>query len=229
MAITKVISVPSDLPHARLYLDDIEEICRILLDALREERKGTYRDETAEAATARFLMKGLSLDTTEDLMEYGGSATDLTVKVGGEYGGCQLEFRLLSHPRLSLYSLGTERAFATYGKVKAILDRRELTVRNITAKTPDWLVFPFSMVVSYGGAFAIAEVPPGHRLVPAVLAAGMVAVVLYFGVRPSRVYFVRSHERSKSRSQKTRDYIERIAFLVGGALLGIALSKLFPR
>jgi hypothetical protein len=229
MAITKVITVPTDLPHARLYLEDIEEICRILLEFQGGERAGRYVDPASEAPRARFLMEGLSLDTTEDLKEYGGSATDITVQVGSGLAACQLEFRLLSSPVLRLYSSSTERGFATYGKVRAILERRELTVRNITAKMPGWLAFVFLYVVVYGGAFAFAKLSPGHRMVPAVLSAGILVWVLYFGLRPSRVYFVRSHESSRSRSQKTRDYIEKIAFLIVGTVIGVVISKLLSR
>lgn len=67
MAITKIIEVPSDLPHARVYLDDIEEIRRILYEALREEREQSdirrldredATDEEAEPITASFQMEG---------------------------------------------------------------------------------------------------------------------------------------------------------------------------
>lgn len=229
MAITKVITVPSDLPHARLYLEDIEEICLILLESQKEDREGRYADPASEPPRARFLMKGLSLDTTEDLKEYGGSATDLTIEVGSRFGSCQLVFRFLLSPHLSLYSLDKERDFATYGKIRAILERRELTVRNISAKIPDWVVFCFSALVPVVGISALLRMSPGHRLVPAVLCAGALVLVLYFCVRPSRVYFIRSHESSKSRSQKTRDYIEKLAFLIVGALIGVVISRLLPR
>ena len=38
MSITRIVSVPDELPHAHLYLDDVEQICHILSEASQATR-----------------------------------------------------------------------------------------------------------------------------------------------------------------------------------------------
>jgi hypothetical protein len=237
MAITKIIEVPSDLPHARVYLDDIEEIRRILYEALREEREQSdirrldredATDEEAEPITASFQMEGHRFDSIEDLREYGGSTTEITLNVSYRYGNCEVAFRTLLAPRATLYSLKGDRKFATYAKVKAVLDRRALTLRNIVSQLPDWVTFalPYLIVPLAVGTIAAAT---SHRVLAMVLIFGTLGLVTYYCLRPSRVYFVQSHERTKNRSKQLRDYAEKLAFLIVGGLIGAWLSKLFGR
>ncbi len=46
MTVTTVRKIPSELPHAHLYLEDVEEICKILLDSIDdlERRGGSAKD-----------------------------------------------------------------------------------------------------------------------------------------------------------------------------------------
>ena len=68
---------PETLPHAHLYLEDVQEITNILLEAtapvltrFREEAKVVYRAGDSQT------------DSIDDLRTLGGSATDFQVSVG---------------------------------------------------------------------------------------------------------------------------------------------------
>jgi len=69
--------IPDTLPHAHLYLEDVQEITNILLEAtapvitrFREETKVVYRAGDWE------------MDSIDDLRTLGGSATDFQISVG---------------------------------------------------------------------------------------------------------------------------------------------------
>src|ERR1700690_610014 len=115
MGITRIVKVPYELPHAHLYLDDVEQICGILRDALR-----TATPDSPTVLT--FSTKDLQMDSIEDLEEHGRSATNFTIKVSrsavGVFGDCSIELHSLSGPTIYLYSLDSEAAWSTYSKVK---------------------------------------------------------------------------------------------------------------
>lgn len=50
MAITPIRRVPDELPYARLYLDDIEEITKILLDAYGADERAKRAERERERA-----------------------------------------------------------------------------------------------------------------------------------------------------------------------------------
>jgi hypothetical protein len=111
--------VPTDLPHARLYLDDIEEVTRILseevsqavihaperaIDVLTKENL-----TTAPATKVLYQIGKEEMDSIDDLLNQGGSVSDLEVSVsntGSHWPHCEIRFHWASTPSLNLSGFG---------------------------------------------------------------------------------------------------------------------------
>lgn len=72
MAIHKIHVLPRDLPHARLYLDDIEEISRILLGAAADARAKSVRKFEADMGSVAQSPEGkAATEPTSDTQPMG--------------------------------------------------------------------------------------------------------------------------------------------------------------
>jgi|HubBroStandDraft_4_1064222.scaffolds.fasta_scaffold972667_1 hypothetical protein len=80
--------VPTELPHARLYLDDVQELSLILLDAYKTKPD----DAPAQQPTITYARGNLRMDSIQDLRERGGSTSDLTIKVENTYRSGEVRF-----------------------------------------------------------------------------------------------------------------------------------------
>jgi hypothetical protein len=157
MAIHKIHAVPDDLPHARLYLDDIEEISRILLEAaaaaqaesarrfekdLGSDTQSLAGKAAAEAISKRDLHVNYTIgdsrmDSISDLQTYGGSTANFRIQVGTWGNG--IRFYFWSKPTIELHSLDDKSQWSTYGKIKSVFERRQLRTKNAIEALPGWL------------------------------------------------------------------------------------------
>jgi hypothetical protein len=217
MAITRVVKVPYYLPYAHLYLDDVEQIRDVLLEALPPPR---FAQESDAAIVTTFSMNDLEMDSIEDLERHGRSTTNFKIKVGraGNYGGMSVELTSYSEPRIELYSLDQEAKWATYSKIKSIFDSRELALKNAVARLPEWLKFSLYLLF-------LPILPLVLMFVRVRWFVNIAYWILFLSfllaiIRPSRVSFVRSHERSKRAVEKREGYIKAIVLLLIGAFIG---------
>lgn len=230
MAITRVQKFPSDLPPAHLYLDDIEEITTILTDAVSADDPSD-----TEPTRVTFELGDLQMDTLEDLEEHEGSAINFEIHVGRRQFRSwrnSVRFFWATNPHVSLSSSGSrDQQLVTYTKIRAVFERRQNTLKNAIRALPDWFKWAL-WIIFLAGAPQIAEVTHvPHSLYVVVgdwVLLGIVTVWLYF---PSRVSFVRSSQRSKSRRQDRKEWSKALALLVIGAAVGklieIAITKLW--
>jgi hypothetical protein len=243
MAIRTVHQFPSDLPHVRLYLDDIEEISSILQDAAYKSAKletervhakmlADFTDSGVDSLTAKRLLESkrsitppditytigdTKMDSVEDLRTFGGATTKLKIRV--EQYGPTLSFNFISNPQLLLNSsFDDEQAWATYGKVKSVFDRRRLRIKNALESLPEWLKWSLWISLSLSPLFF----PHGQRLLYFVIGwTAVIVLVIYESyLHPSRVFFVRSHDRTRMSSEARRRNIREIIILVIGGVIG---------
>jgi hypothetical protein len=211
MTITRIVSVPYELPHAHLYLDDVEQICRVLSDASQ-----TIPRENPIVTT--FSIKNLQMDSIEDLEKCGRSATNFRIKVSRGYSELSIELSSFSSPKIHLYSLGDEAAWATYSKIKAIFDARQFSIKNTIIRFPGWV--KFSLWAFFALFFPFVILGMRTRWVVDITYWLLFYVVFFVMVRPSRVSFVHSHERSKLALENRKGYIKAIVLLLLGAVVG---------
>jgi hypothetical protein len=226
---------PDTLPHAHLYLEDVQEITNILLEAtaavltnFREKAKVVYR------------VGDLQMDSIDDLQTLGGSATDFQVSVGSRslYNSVQLRVHL--EPQIRLYSLGQEDCWAVHAKLEAIFDHRRLTIKNAIFHGPWWnaifslpgwmkwvayvaiLIFPGLLSAVVGHIHSLSRVV---RIGPTFFVSywSFVALLGFIYFWPSRVSFVHSSSASAARG---RTFLS-IILLVTLAVVAGAMRLLF--
>jgi hypothetical protein len=220
MAIRKISEIPETLPFARLYLDDIEEVSTILLDAY-----APYFNARNDEAVIVYNVGDSQMDTLDDLRTLGGSSSNFEMRItGGKLGfgsGASLTFHT-SSPTLRLYSLEDSERWSTYGRVKALFDRRSMRMRNAVWSLPAWvrwpplLVFVFLPNIVLQPDFMPRKMQ-GDLMIGWIVVIGLIGLGMF---RRSRVFFVRFHEKSKISREARKGYARDFIFLVLGALIG---------
>ena len=221
MAVKKIHEIPTELPHAHLYLDDIEEISKILLEGASPEP--ATRHENAEI---HYVVGDLQMDTIEDLREYGGSVTDLLVIIGRLYFP-SVQFIRMLNPTFLGYALPDEQErWAAYARIKSIFFRRQLRIKNALESLPKWLKILLFLLFCVAPAL-LGRVKAPFGLWGLIVYVIIAALLLFEMLRPSRVFFMRSRERSKASSTARRGYVRDIAFILLGAVLAELAKWIF--
>ena len=220
MAIRKIHTVPNELPHARLYLDDIEEASRILREAVSIKFQNS--DEQPRVV---YKIGDLQLDSIDDLQTRGGSTEELEIEVG-KRGSTELRFRGTLKPSIMLYSLDSDVQWSVYGKIESIFERRRMGMKNAIEGLPGWLKWLFWVLIAFVVPNAIWLIPNGthigHWLIGTSFITYLILVVtLGFTIyQPSKVFLVRSHESAIAATAARKGYVRDLVFLVLGALIG---------
>jgi len=197
--------IPDTLPHAHLYLEDVQKITNILLEAT-----AAVLTKFNEKAKVVYRVGNLQMDSIDDLRTRGGSATDFQISVGSRSLYNTVQMRGYLEPQIRLYSMGQQECCAVHAKLEAIFDHRRLTIKNAIFRGPRWnaifhlpgwlkwpayvaiLLFPtlFSRVVAH-----IHSLSRVVRIGPTFFVGYWIFVVLFGFIYfwPSRVSFVQSY------------------------------------
>lgn len=223
MSITKIREVPRELPHAHIYLDDIEEICRILIEAYK---KNTHGGEQEPATT--FSTRDCRMDSIEDLEALGGSAKEFTIQVFVGVVRGSVSFRSFLNPELQNLSGSDEERWGVYGRIKAVFEHRQYRIKNMIFAVPYWLRWSLYALAMAGPSFLFPSMRqhPIMELGPYVIVMGVMFCIIF---RPSRVSFVRFTERSKLRSEARKDTLAKFFWIVIATLVGSAVTILAQR
>ena len=126
--------IPDTLPHAHLYLEDVQEITNILLEAT-----APVLTQFHEKAKVVYRVGDLQTDSIDDLRTLGGSATDFQVSVGSRSLFNSVQLRGHLEPQIRLYALGQQECRDVHTKLNAIFEHRQLTIKNAIFRGPGWL------------------------------------------------------------------------------------------
>jgi hypothetical protein len=142
---TKEAEVPDEFPPARFFLEDIEQIVRVLVDAV-EAHKGQQESTGEEVGTKVTLwIKDQICDQVEELKEIASQTIDLSISV--ETNSWQPEAHLKCNrirTWISLPGFTRNEKFSIYHKLAPIFKRRNLRLATLL-HSHDWLV----MVLAY--------------------------------------------------------------------------------
>lgn len=211
MTVTRIAKIPSELPFAHLYLDDVEEICQILSHA-----SGQVGPHERPLAVSFSVGDDLLMDSIEDLQQRGGSSTNFTIRVGSN----SIHIRgFLLNPTIYCYGLDESEQLAVYHKLKVIFDARRMTLRNDLSSLPGWVSSLIYFVFAIGIFSLLNFLNAGFRTYVGYIAFLLGVIALIF-IRPSRVSFVRSHERFKELSSIKRGYVRDILMMITGGVVG---------
>jgi hypothetical protein len=244
----RVHEVPSELPNARLYLEDIEAITAILMEEVRH----AFDVRVSEGGTAhthgddvpKLLVKvlyrtgGDEMDSIDDLLEQGRSVTDLEVDVDGRcapyifHDSWWIRIAGAGPPSLSHYaSYDDDAVWPVYGKVRAIFDNRGMPLKNFVHDLDlpsGWITFITTLI-----SLTLLD---SHRLPLKILGAAVFVLPIILGAAiyvistiPNRVFLVRSHVKLRDRTETRRKYLVGAAIFVLGALFKTAVDYLGRR
>jgi hypothetical protein len=171
-------SIPTKLPPAKLYLDDITEIWQILTDSSPE-------------CQASFVAGRAKCDTLDDLKDLGGRTTHFVMDISAPGKHQTLELTT-SSTRIHIHELGDQlAAWSKYVNVAAIFEKRRLRLKSVV-RAVGWRIFAglWLLTVALWMFFPHALKPlPAYelpRLATGILIAG--AVAYYFASSQSIVY-----------------------------------------
>jgi hypothetical protein len=226
MSKTVVRDGGTKLSHARLYLDDLFEIEGIISEAFAKlENSPSIRFEYE-------IDRKLKVTTHEDLKDHEGFSFMFTMNVvsdslyfNTDYG--VLRFYSTLSPEFSApHALGDER-WATFGKIESVFKSRQDKFKTTCEAMP---FLPFlaavvslpilSLVATRNGFTHFAD---NAGFTDWLLAA--VILVIGFGqLRKNGIYLRDAREDQKERTKNRNERIEKLIFLVVGALLGATLG-----
>jgi hypothetical protein len=215
MAVKIIRRVPDELPYARLYLDDVEEISLILMDACKSKP-----EDSTQQPTITYALGNLRMDSIQDLRERGGSTSDLTIRVNGRKSAEVRFFRSL-RPTLRANLWDDQEEWGVYSRIKTIFDARRVVFTNAIDDLPE----PVKMILFFllfGLPIVIALAWKWSAKSALVIIGGyyFLAVLIGFSLhRDSRVFLVDSNERTKVRAEARRGYVRDIAMLILGVLI----------
>ena len=207
-------SIPTKLPPAKLYLDDIDEILQILTDS-------------SANCQARFVAGRSKCDTLDDLEELGGRTTHFVMDISAPGKHQTLELTAAS-TRIHIHEIGDQLpAWSKYVNVAAIFEKRKLRLKSV-AHAIGWRIFAGLWLLTLA---LWMWAPHALRPVPAYelprLATGLVlaaAVVYYFCSSQSIVYL--RHPRQVGAARWLAEHKPEIIVGVICTLLGAVASQI---
>ena len=120
-------SIPSELPPAKLYLDDITEILQILTDS-------------NPGCQASFVAGKSKCDTLDDLRDLGGRTTHFVMNISSPGKHQTLELTP-SSTRIHIHEIGDPLpAWSKYVNVAAIFEKRRLRLKSVS-RAIGWRLF----------------------------------------------------------------------------------------
>jgi hypothetical protein len=233
MAITRVpTGIPNELPHARLFLDEIKAIEEILKTELG-------RSSPTGIASVKYLLNGETrCDSLEDLEEIGGSVEkfglEVTIERENRYGETA-SFDIGDVARVWTQQLPSDVRWAIYGKVRNILFARRLKlsyVLNTFSNEMQGVIWAIGTMAGLGaGTLVIIRVlssifHPVHHISFAPLGvvaafAALLSLLVFLANRKGRVYLYYHHSIERERRLHRKSIILDLIKILVGAVLGV--------
>jgi hypothetical protein len=209
--------IPTKLPPAKLYLDDINEILQILTDSNADSQAG-------------FVAGKSKCDTLDDLQELRGRTTHFVMNVSSPGKHQALELTT-STTQIHVYETGDQvGAWSKYIKVAAIFDRRRLRLKSAIRSAGLWILAGLWLLTIAAWMFGLHVTKPilirelRHLVTGIFLAA---AIVYYFISSHSIVYL--RHPQRLGVGRWLEDHKPEIIVGVICGLMGVIASRIVER
>jgi hypothetical protein len=214
---TMIREVPTELPHAKLYVDDLEEIAALLLAVAVSNRRPHPR---VRLATESQIFPSFSA-----MLQQGGLSRHFTLSIEDAY--ISVRFYSLLPPRIELVGLAEDTQWAVYSKVKAIFDTRSYRFKNAVLALPLWIrIGAYLVWLTIPSSFAHSH----SKVTMAAVLAVLIVVPALVGLelaRRSVVIFKRFHAHKTWISERLQTYLQNILFTLLGAVLSVILQALY--
>ncbi len=212
-------SMPTKLPPAKLYLDDVTEILQILTDSNPD-------------CQASFVAGKSKCDTVDDLKDLGGRTTHFVMHISSPGKHQTLELTP-SSTRIHIHEIGDPLpAWSKYVNVAAIFEKRKLRLKSVV-RAVGWRIFAALWLLTVAlwmfVPHALKPVPVYElpRLATGIVIAG--AVVYYFVSSQSIVYLRFPHKVGAGRwlAEHKPEIIVGVICALMGAITSQILEKIW--
>lgn len=222
--------VPTRLPSARLYLDDIEEITRILVDA----GDGLLVEPGKPAVEIRFEVGDQICDDLQELPKITRRAVDFELKLACKQ--CGYTARLGVTPSIgwqwTTTGLPKETAWRVFHKLECVIAGRRPHL--LLRQTPWWVpIFFWGLVVVIFNVTTLGKIKVGLNLTTLAVAAGVFLALAYVTLRrrygQSAAIFRHYLDEDSMRREYAWKLIPPVLTFVLGLIGGIILTYLKHR
>jgi hypothetical protein len=222
---TKEAEVPSEFPPARLFLDDIEEIVRILVAAAENrKREGELHEDPAKTQLT-LTIKDRVCDEVHELPKLSKKTINLLVKIERQYWS-QTSLRFSRYgTSLGFYGVTREEKLSTFHDLAPIFKRQNRWLATLVRSNLTLLRTLFVLLTLANIAFIFVpkkQTPLMPALAIGLLGTAMGALVLATTWHHSIIILRHSSEPSPVR-QGLRD---KLPTALIGAALGSVLTFL---
>ena len=220
--------VPKDLTIARLYLDDVEEIVKILLDAEKNLNLQTVRAGPDDAVKIEFIVgkgaKARTCSAVTELRAIAKSTKHFNLEVARDYRyRASLSIGGFTNG-ISTRGLSYDQEVGVYHRIEHIFKQRRLLFRELSSKLKWWGWGLIGLVLYLTGPVtgSLSKIMPVGWAI-AVVCAG---VVLYFSVLVagdlgSIVVFRNFSEQDEIQREQVGKFFFEAAKLIAAFLLGM--------
>lgn len=209
--------IPTKLPPAKLYLDDLNEILRILTDSSAD-------------CQSSFVAGKSKCDSLDDLKKLRGRTTDFVMNISSPGKHQTLELTP-STTQVHIHEMGDQLgAWSKYVKVAAVFERRRLRLKSAVRSVGSWILAGLWLLTIAAWVFELHVARPIlvyelPRLVTGIILA--TAVVYYFVSSHSVVYLRYPHRVRVGRWLE--DHKPEIIVGVICALMGVIATRIVER
>jgi hypothetical protein len=209
--------IPSELPPAKLYLDDISEILQILTDS-------------NQGCQASFVVGKSKCDTLDDLKDLRGRTTRFVLDISSPGKHQTLELTP-SATRIHIHEIGDQLpAWSKYVNVAAIFEKRRLRLKSVVRSLAAWAFAALWLVAVAVWLFAphVARPVSLYKL-PHIATGFMLAVaVVYYFVSSHSIVYLR-HSKRVGVGRWLEDHKPEIIVGVICVLVGAITSRILEK
>jgi len=229
--------VPTKLPAARLYLDDIEEIRKIILDAATSRVLGPEIDPTQHEVETKFYVGDQVCTEIQDLPKIKKRTRDLEMRLFAP-DGFSARFSVSEYTtQWTTVGLTKADSWRAFHKLETVFERRRILWRNRLPRNAQslalWLVICFLAVLlplasRVGGIIYKLEPSHSELLVFAVALAVtlLITASAFLLMRHSRVILRYSWDQAAQREDRNTKILIAGVSAVIAFLLGVASMAL---
>jgi hypothetical protein len=209
MTITERHQIPDELPPARLYLDDVQQIVTLFTQAADSENTKTV-----------FSVGKFDCTTIDDLRELGRRSTNFKIRVMAS-DSVVAELRIDKF-RAAWYGGGLgsmDKGFRVYGQLQALFNIRRIRWKASLRSLPLWLLVSLGLSVALSAFKLTKPAPIGRRdLIFFAVSLPIASWLWYKGtVEHSVVEFCQAHDAHGLR----RRLAEWKPYIVGAIIAGV--------
>jgi hypothetical protein len=233
MAKTTILSVPSELPHASIYLDDLFEIERILYQ---------YFSELPNSPTISFhyiIDETIRMTTHDDLISHGGESEDfsLIIETGKEYSSHEkvLIFYSSLNPSFSVPFQLNKYRWAVYAQIEQIFRARSKKLPTFLGLIPRPALYglygSFSMMGTFvvGALISLVLYSGFHKYWPYILIGTVVYLIVFIPImvsvktieRSDKIYLQFQRDSHKALESTRKEWFGKIVLLALGTIMGV--------